>query len=131
LTVADASVLVFAFVNVGHETHAARASLARESAVQAPHVLDLQVMVGLRRAVARGAIAHDEANSALTALATLPIVRYPHVRLLERIWALGGNVTPYGAAYVALAEALGTTLLTFDARLARAPGPRCPIELLA
>ena len=34
------------------------------------------------------------------------------------------------AAYVALAEALSATLLTADARLARAPGPRCPVEVL-
>jgi len=31
---------------------------------------------------------------------------------------------------VALAEVLGAPLLTADARLAEAPGPRCAIELL-
>jgi predicted nucleic acid-binding protein len=33
------------------------------------------------------------------------------------------------AAYVALAEAMSTTLLTGDQRLARAPGPQCPVEI--
>ncbi len=32
--------------------------------------------------------------------------------------------------YVALAEALDATLVTSDARLGRAPGLRCPVEVL-
>jgi predicted nucleic acid-binding protein len=40
------------------------------------------------------------------------------------------NLTPYDAAYVALAEALGANLVTADARLANAPGLRCTIEVL-
>jgi predicted nucleic acid-binding protein len=40
------------------------------------------------------------------------------------------NLTIYDAAYIALAEAMHATLLTGDRRLARAPGPHCPIEIL-
>jgi len=40
------------------------------------------------------------------------------------------NVTVYDAAYVALAELLDAVLLTADARLADAPGPRCQFEVL-
>ncbi len=39
-------------------------------------------------------------------------------------------MTPYDAVYVALAETLACTLVTADARLARAPGPTCPVEVL-
>ena len=39
-------------------------------------------------------------------------------------------MTPYDAAYVALAEALAVVLVTADAILARAPGSHCAIELL-
>jgi predicted nucleic acid-binding protein len=39
------------------------------------------------------------------------------------------NVTPYDAVYVALAEALGCELVTADARLAKAAGPRCAIRV--
>ena len=42
--------------------------------------------------------------------------------LLPRIWQLRQNLTAYAAAYVALAEALGCPLLTFDAGLSRVPG---------
>ena len=36
----------------------------------------------------------------------------------------------YDAAYVALAELLDVTLLTSDGKLAKASGPRCPMEVL-
>jgi predicted nucleic acid-binding protein len=49
---------------------------------------------------------------------------------VRRVWELRENVTSYDAAYVALAEALEAPLLTADARLARATGVRCPVELL-
>jgi predicted nucleic acid-binding protein len=52
------------------------------------------------------------------------------VRLVPRYWALRDNLTVYDAAYVALAEAFDAPLLTADARLARAPGPRCTVEVL-
>ncbi|HUZ44619.1 MAG TPA: hypothetical protein VMU63_09460 [Acidimicrobiales bacterium] len=53
-----------------------------------------------------------------------------HRPLLSRCWELKDNLTIYDAAYVALAELLGVAVLTADVRLASAPGPRCPIEVL-
>jgi predicted nucleic acid-binding protein len=58
------------------------------------------------------------------------MVRASHLALLRRCWELRENVSTYDAAYVALAEALDTTLLTGDRRLAHAAGPTCTIELL-
>jgi predicted nucleic acid-binding protein len=49
---------------------------------------------------------------------------------LPRIWQLRDNLTAYDATYVALAEALSCELVTADARLARAPGPACPITVV-
>lgn len=60
----------------------------------------------------------------------MPIQRYPHIEVLERIWALRHNISAYDAAYVALAEALDAPLLTCDARLAAAPGHTARIELV-
>ena len=48
--------------------------------------------------------------------------------LLTRCWELRENLTAYDAAYVALAEVLGGSLLTADVRISRAPAVRCPIE---
>jgi len=44
--------------------------------------------------------------------------------------ALSASVTAYDAAFVAVAELLDAPLLTTDARLARAPGPRCEFLLV-
>ena len=61
----------------------------------------------------------------------MPIRRASYAALLSRCWELRDNLTVYGAAFVALAEALEATLLTADARLARSTGPRCQFELVA
>ncbi len=85
----------------------------------------------LRRECGAGIMSLPRALTALADLQTMRLSRRSHGPLLDRIWELRDNVTPYDAAYVALAEALGVTLLTADARLARAPGPRCAIEVLS
>jgi predicted nucleic acid-binding protein len=46
------------------------------------------------------------------------------------VWELRENFSAYDAAYVAVAEALDAPLCTADARLARAPGPRCTISVV-
>lgn len=74
------------------------------------------------------------ANGAMLAmsdLAVLPLRRVLHRPPLPRLWQLRQNLTVYDAVYVALAELLGTTLLTADSRLAGAPGLGCEVELVA
>ena len=66
---------------------------------------------------------------ALDDLLDLPVKRASHRPLLARCWALRENLSVHDAAYVALAEALGALLLTADARLAKAPGLKCTVEL--
>lgn len=53
----------------------------------------------------------------------------PSRALWPRAWELRTNLSAYDALYVALAEQLNAPLLTADARLARAPGLRCVVEL--
>jgi predicted nucleic acid-binding protein len=79
----------------------------------------------LRRAVLRGEVAPDDADTAHRELLAIRIVLYPFGPLGDRVWELRHTVTPYDAWYVALAEALDAPLATLDGRLARAPGPRC------
>lgn len=68
---------------------------------------------------------------ALRHLAGFPIRRMPLAPLLERMWQLRDNLTPYDAAYVALAERLGADLVTCDAKLAGAAGAGCPFDVIA
>ena len=75
-------------------------------------------------------VSEERASQAFEGFVDLRLVRYPHVQLLQRIWELRHALSPYDAAYVALAEALEAPLLTADARLARSTGHRARIELV-
>jgi predicted nucleic acid-binding protein len=98
--------------------------------VHAPHLIDSEVASGLRRAVASHQIDADAGWMALDTWRRLGLTRHPVHPLLERVWELRANFSAYDAGYVALAEALGAALLTADAKLARAPGLRCPITVV-
>jgi predicted nucleic acid-binding protein len=127
--VVDASVLACALGDDGSEGDRARARL-RGEVLAAPHLIDLEVGSVWRRLVAAGAMDLHRAGLALLDLYELPIRRARHPDLLSRCWELRSNLSTYDAAYVALAEALEVTLVTADARLGRAPGPHCDIDVL-
>jgi predicted nucleic acid-binding protein len=127
--VVDASVLATSLGDDGPDGDRARARLRGER-LTAPELVDLEVVSVWRRQVSAGAMDERRALLALADLGTLPLRRTPHRPLLARCWELRDNLTIYDAAYVAVAEALGVLLLTGDARLARATGPTCPIEVL-
>lgn len=129
MIVADASVLAVALADDGPDGDRARDRL-RGELVTAPELVDLEVISVWRRQLRAGAVDARRAALALADLAALPLRRAAHRPLLARCWELRDNLTCYAASYVALAEALDVTLVTGDGRLARAPGPRCRIEVL-
>ena len=90
--------------------------------LHAPALLDLEVLSAARRLLAAGNLDVERAEQAVEDLVALPVLRHGHLPLLQRVWGLRENMTPYDAAYVALAEGLGSdaALLTLDRRLARA-----------
>jgi predicted nucleic acid-binding protein len=128
--VVDAGVLVTALADDGPDGDASRARLRGER-LTAPEIVYLEVVSVLRRLQAGGHLDRRRAELALGDLMDLPLRREPHRPLLPRCWALRANFTSYDAAYVALAEVLGVTLVTTDKRLAGAPGLRCPVEILS
>ncbi len=71
----------------------------------------------------------DRAAEARADLAELSITRYPLGSMADRVWELRGNLTAYDAAFVALAEALGASLITCDRRLAKASSHRARVEV--
>ncbi len=129
MLVIDASVLATALGDDGSDGDAARSRL-RDEEVAAPELIDLEVLSVLRRQLSVGALDARRARLALDDLFDMPMQRASHRPLLGRCWELRENLTPYDAAYVALAEALGAPLLTADTHLANAPGVACTIELL-
>jgi len=92
----------------------------RGDSLHAPHLLDLEVAQVLRRLVREGKVSVQRADQAIQDLLNLRVTRYPHIVFLPHIWRLRHNLSAYDAAYVALAERLGATLVTRDARLASA-----------
>lgn len=125
MIVVDASAAVLGLLNDGD----ARAVLAGQPVVS-PHLADSEVAHALRSQVLRGTIATSAAERALEVWAHLGLQRVGVTGLLDRIWQLRDNLSAYDASYVAVAEALEVPLVTADARLARAPGPRCPITVV-
>lgn len=105
--------------------------LLGEEELAAPHLIDSEVTHVLRGLVHRGGLSEQQGDLALNGFTELTITRFPADWLRPRMWALQDNLSGYDATYVALAEMThATSLLTTDARLAKAPGPRCPIQLL-
>jgi len=129
MIVVDASVLAVALSDDGDDGRHKR-SLLDVDELHAPEVIDLEVASYVRRAQRAREMTPQRAMLALGDLAVMPLDRAPHTLLLGRIWELRHNLTPYDAAYVALAEALGLPLFTADRGLARAPGLRCEVELV-
>jgi len=97
----------------------------------APHLIDSEVTNALRRLVGQGFLTDEQGSLALEGFIRLGLTRFPADWLRPRMWALRHNLSAYDATYLALAELVGaTSLLTTDARLAAAPGPRCRVDVL-
>ncbi|GIU88121.1 MAG: ribonuclease VapC12 [Acidimicrobiia bacterium] len=131
MIVLDASAALELLLNTeGGELVRARIADPSES-LHAPHLLAVEVAQVLRRYVASRSVTAEVAVAALEDLAGLDIAHYAHEPFLGRIWELRENVTAYDAAYLTLAEVLDAPLLTFDGKLATAPGHDARVELLS
>ncbi len=122
MLVVDASVIASFVADGGPDGDKFRARLRGES-IAGPDLLRVEVMSIIRRQAGAGTLTVVQANWATEDLLDLPLAIYPTERFLRRVWTLRDNLTSHPACYVALAEALASTLLTADTRLAYAPGP--------
>lgn len=109
---------------------AVRSRLAADPDHAAPSVVDVEVVSIVRRDHLLGRLDPTSAAQAVQDLRDWPGERFTHQPLLDRVWELRGSVRAWDGFYVALAEALGATLITSDARLAAASGPRCAMEVV-
>lgn len=124
--VLDASAVVALLLDPGPRG-ARIADLLAAAPAHAPALLPFEVANVLRRlqlarivSATAAALAHDD-------LLRLPVELWPYEVVADRAVALAGSLTAFDAAYVALADLLGGTLVTADRRLAAAPGVRCPV----
>lgn len=130
MLVVDASCL-YEVVADGRFAEGVRLRLAADPDHSAPHIVDIEVVSVIRRDHHLGRLDDTAACQAVEDLREWPGERFGHQPLLDRVWTLRRTVRGWDAAYVALAEALGATLLTLDARLAAAPGLRCRFDVVA
>lgn len=130
MLVLDASVLVEYLTDSGRGELVRQRLFGDSGWRWAPAVVDAEVGHALRSEVRRRTISPELAEGALEDLMAMRLERVSHRFLAERSWQLRENLTFYDGLYVALAEALGAPLLTFDARLAKAPGVIAEVEVL-
>ena len=126
--VLDASVAVTALTAPG----SAAADLLSEddAAFRAPSIFDAEVLSALRGLVRGGKFDGAAAAELIPDLMVLPADRWHMSPLLPRMWELRENLTPYDAAYVALAELTGAVLVTGDERITASLGARCDIQII-
>jgi predicted nucleic acid-binding protein len=103
--------------------------LGQDDDLQAPHLLDIEVLHTLRRLTFTGKLSDQRAGAARTDYRELAITRYPQFPFSDRIWQLRHNLTAYDAAFVVLAETLDAPLITCDRRVAGASGHSARVEL--
>ena len=131
MAVLDASVLVEYLAGGERAQEVRRRIMQDPERLWAPHLIDAEIGHVLRRGTLAGELSASAASDALDALADIPLQRASHLPLLSRAWSLRKNVSFYDGLYIALAERLGLPLLTLDVRLARAPGLRAEVEVVA
>jgi len=126
--VVDSAAVVDALTAV-EGTDELRAHLSEED-LQAPMLLDFEIVSALRGLTLAGHMSPARAEDLLTDFADLPIQRWPSGDAFRRrAFQLRDNVSSYDAAYVVLAEALDCPLVTRDARLVRSSGHGAQIEV--
>lgn len=103
--------------------------LTTAQTLYAPYVLDGEVISALLGLMRGRKITEREAEAALSNHRAFPIERQDILPLWPRIKSLHANLSAHDAQYVALAEALGVSLVTADARIDRSGAARCEIEV--
>ena len=114
MIVLDASAMVEALVGRAPDEELLS---ALSGDVDAPHLLDVEVLSVLRGLLRGGKLDLPTADQARFDHFSFTIARHETAPLADRIWQLRHQFTSYDASYLALAEALQAPLYTCDAKL--------------
>jgi predicted nucleic acid-binding protein len=125
--VCDASAVVALLLDSGPDGQWATSALTGAE-LAAPSLIGFEATNIIRRQELAGLISSDQSAQAHNDLLDLTIEEWPYELLADRVWELRQNLTTYDASYVALAERVGSALVTLDKRISRAPGLRCAVS---
>ena len=131
MIVVDASALLEFLLQTPLGARVEARLLRDDDELHAPHLVDVEVIQGLRRLVRTGELASRRADEAIADLMDFDLHRHTHLDLLSRAWKLRDNISAYDAMYVALAEAIDAPVVTCDGPPGKAPGHRARIEIVA
>lgn len=120
--VVDAAAMVDLLLRNEPEASWVAMQLGAAEGLYVPHLLDAEVASAVRRRTLQGHLSPERGALALSHLRDFRLVRYPLTWLLERVFELRHALSAHDAAYVALAEAFDTPLVTTDEKLARSRG---------
>jgi len=129
--VLDASAFALLFTGSDPRADEADRVLRADPVWVVPEQWHVEVLAVIRRLLLGGKLDPGQADAAVAALATATVAVTPTAPLLGRMWQIRDNLSAYDAAYVAAAEVRDATLVTADARIARAGVARCPIRTIA
>ena len=121
MIVVDAAAWVRALVDSGPEGEAARTALNEDLDWAAPAHMPIEVLRTLRKYEFAKLLTRDHAHAFAEQVWTAEIrCTQPEPWLLAAVWQFRHTISPYDAAYVALAMDFGANLITSDVRLAKA-----------
>ncbi|WP_335986025.1 type II toxin-antitoxin system VapC family toxin [Glycomyces sp. MUSA5-2] len=130
MIVIDSSLLVEALTGDDGRAHRARILLTEDPVWHAPEHIAVEVTSAIRGRLLGKKVSLERAEFALATLREMPILRAPWSQVADRAWALRENMTPYDAAFIALAEQLDCPLATTDRKLVNCPVRRCEVRVV-
>jgi predicted nucleic acid-binding protein len=120
IVVVDASALVEYLFRTDRSRQIEPTLEAADIDLHTPSLCDVEVAAAVRRGLLARKLTTARAEDAIEDYLDLPLYRHGHEALLGRVLELRSNFSAHDAAYVALAEQLGSELLTADDALAKA-----------
>ena len=95
-------------------------AILADNELHAPALIDYEVASALRGHALGGRLGEERLDDAIDDFSALSIERYPLSAMIAAVLDLRNDFTVYDAAYVILAQALETPLVTADVKLTEA-----------